>query len=853
MGSEQEDDPAPGEPEEYKVPVELLNQVKLETLGDCDEYGAVHHGVGDGAGSSPAEQSETSELNNVGVVRPRGARRAKLLAREKLGLWLGELRDSAEQPEEVPASEEFSESLEEPEPEVQDQDEQCMETHTVWIKEEVELNDTTGEQEQTDLLSVGADESTDVLSVGADESTDVLSEKPDEADIDSPSNGPVEVPAAAEALHHRLGGGELVVSSLIAKQPPVGDYSDEYGAVYKAVPKGANCAFRALAERLFGGEKHHPVVRHGVVSHVLKHWETYAPLTHFADQVSYRLFMVKSDARGGAVELRAAGEAFYRTVAVVHDGVLEVAALGNDPDPIVLRRTGVGPAEHYDVCTRLPPAGWKGGKDDLVKLESERRAEERRKRLAAARLVPRVVAQAQPTVSPAGEPRKIVVLYMCPQLRPIGRPLSAVVSSPKGSAGAQDGPQEPQGLFGIDPDVLVACKPPEAERQREAGARASGPGQQTKTKRVVKRKALTPEQREAKRERDRERVRRRRLEEKEIEETLHPERAEARRKKERDRARARRNRQKQEGEGAEAKSLEEKRAERRERERRLREEETPEEREARLARIRENQRRRRRLQKMQNETPEERRARLERRYAGESAEERQARRERKNQAKRLERANETPEERSARLRAVREDKQRRYDNETPEERKQRLKKISEAARRKIRKETPEERETRLRKHYERYHRRLANETPEEREERIAKSREYMRRYAAITRQKNKRIQWKKRKRGRPVGAGRKKKVLEPKEEPPEEEEEAEEEAAGGAVASEETRERVEPKEEPLEGAGEQPSCKRKKSSEEPLTETDGEPGCKRKKSLGCNDEPLEEQASAAETAPGSSE
>ncbi|XP_052121236.1 uncharacterized protein LOC127749000 [Frankliniella occidentalis] len=306
----------------------------------------------------------------------------------------------------------------EPETGVQDP-EQCVETHTVWIKEETELGE---EQELTDLLSETAVEGAELLPEVADEGSCDIGD----ASMDCQMNG-------------------------LAKQP-FPDNANDFGAVYKPVSEDDNSVFRALAVRLFDDEEQHRVLRRSVVNHVVNNWPTYSPLTAFADRDAYRRHMGQDGARGGAAELRAAGEAFYRTVAVVHDGVLEVAAQMDDPDPIVLRRTGASPAEHYDACTTRPPAGWKGGVDDLLKLDSLKQAEERRKRLELEAAAPKWKRS-----PPAGRSKK-----------PAQRAQSAAVSPQEGvvSLAACNFPETEQAV--LDPNFPYLIKHEPASEPVEA-------------------------------------------------------------------------------------------------------------------------------------------------------------------------------------------------------------------------------------------------------------------------------------------------------------------------------------------------------------------------------------------------
>ncbi|XP_052127112.1 uncharacterized protein LOC113206742 isoform X2 [Frankliniella occidentalis] len=586
--------------------------------------------------------SEAAEHHDVGgdvAARRRGARRAaKLLARERLR----ELRDF-EQFADPPGRAEIGES---PEGRADEPETDGLETHTVWIAEEIDLVDIAEEQELTDQLSVGLDEAKDMLSEGSDDDCCIL----EDAGSVSQSSGP-------------------------AQQLPPGTHIDEYGARYKAVRKDSNCVFRALADRLLGGEEHHQQVRCAVVNHVLKYWTpAYRRLTSFPDPDAYRRHMMLTG-RGDAVEARAAAEAFNRTVAVVQDGVLRQVTLCRGPDPIVLRRAGQVGAEHYDVCVSLPPRGWHGGRADLRRVWKQ----------------------------------------------PVEIPVDLVSDSDSDD----DDVEEPHGVFGIGPDVLLAnnretasqpprrSRPPRAspplpfvaesadtaktqstlvctlwakiqqEIQRERSARLRGaPPVRNRWGRPWE----TPEQREERLSRARERARRRRLQKDEADRRLRQE-SETSEQSEASRPSSHYC-------GSKRTSI-------------------PDHRE--YMRIKMREYRRRKKLEMEAASPEEREAWRER--------ERRQRALRRRRRRCLEES-ETPEQRAARerLRKMSESRAIRMQTETAEEREERLRKVREYQRKRYY-ENPEQCTARRKRALEYQLNRLAKETPEEHRERLRKMRE----------------------------------------------------------------------------------------------------------------------------------
>ncbi|KAE8742874.1 hypothetical protein FOCC_FOCC011492 [Frankliniella occidentalis] len=556
----------------------------------------------------------------------------------------------------------------------------------------------------------------------------------------------------------------------------LGDDRDEYGAVYQVVREGADSAFRALALRLFRDEQHHPSVRGAVVNHVVNNWlSTYAQLTGFADPDAYRWHVGQDGAPGGAVEVRAAGEAFFRTVAVVQDGVLELASLSStDHDPIVLRRTGAPPAEHYDACITLPPAGWKGGPAELSGLGWPTRATtegfagvvgpfqeefQAEVKMQEGMEMEDGTSLADPLADTAGhcagseaslQGRETWEVWIkeevhdtseqaeFPQeweLATEGGETAGALHQPAASleGGSYDGDFDSQdGL--VETTETLWIKNEEAElsdttsqeqewlsERRDKASSDSGssptPVRDSRPRRVKHVPALMRRGRGTRSVED-------------LEERAMLEREHMRRLR---RDQRRRREQTETPEEREARLRKE-----REAKRRLRQgAETPAQREARLAREREAKRRLR----QGGETPEQREVRLakereEQRGVGEwrdyreleTPDEREARLKKWREDKRRQRQSETPEQREARLSKEREAKRRlRYGGETPEEREARMRREREARWPRAEGETPEQYEARLRGNLEYLEELFRGETSEQREEMLRKMREEKRR------------------------------------------------------------------------------------------------------------------------------
>lgn len=165
----------------------------------------------------------------------------------------------------------------------------------------------------------------------------------------------------------------------------------------RSVTADGNCLFRCISVALHNTEKYHRLVRQELVRYVIENWsELFEVLTGFPNGESYGQYMLRDRRYGTIAELRAFGEKYKRSVAVVQGGVLRARSVHpGDVRPVVLRLKGSGERAHYDLFVKLPSGLDMNdeGAEQRNDAESVRRCDGRGQRHSGLKLVKYAVSR----------------------------------------------------------------------------------------------------------------------------------------------------------------------------------------------------------------------------------------------------------------------------------------------------------------------------------------------------------------------------------------------------------------------------------------------------------------------------